>query len=308
MQTDMLTGSLNSIIRICRLTVLLFAFAFAQYACAETDDIQSFSQQLTLSEQPTPSNSGTVHVSGCDDYPYHINSNQMNYGNPRLLNDLRSGLTQGLMCLTGQDPLIGKLHPYHHQQAYRLMDLISSDKPKSLQCVQDELFAYAIASSPDQKISSEKARIAFDNSPKLTILIDTYRIGGLLSKKLPQESYATFFKLNNEQIEQHLTGKPLRLNGIDRYEDLPGLLFHEMVHWLGHLHTNLQPDITFLYETCCFGGSEFISDKAINQNLQARACKILKDDELWNANNYKRARLWKHREYNELKREIIRNY
>jgi hypothetical protein len=50
------------------------------------------------------------------------------------------------------------------------------------------------------------------------------------------------------------------------------------------------------------------SDKAINQKLQASACKILKDDDSWNANNYKKARMWKHREYNELKREITKNY
>ena len=50
------------------------------------------------------------------------------------------------------------------------------------------------------------------------------------------------------------------------------------------------------------------SDKAINQKLQASACKILKDDDSWNANNYKKARMWKHREYDELKREITKNY
>ena len=114
--------------------------------------------------------------------------------------------------------------------------------------------------------------------------------------------------MDDEQIKQHLTGKPLRLKGVKRYENLPGLLFHEMVHWLGHLHTNLEPDITFLYDTCCFGGSDFVEDKTANQNLQTRACNILKDDELWNANSYKKARLWKYKEYNELKREITRLY
>jgi hypothetical protein len=309
MKTDSLTeppsgGSFT----VYWLTLLIISLTISSHALAETNDILQLSQQITLSEKPTKSNSNTLLVSGCDDYPYHDNRNQVHFGNQRLLKDLKSGLAQGLMCLSGNDPAVGKLHPYHHQQAFRLMDLLESDKTKSLQCVQDELFAYAIASSPQQIISSKKIQSVFKNSPELTILIDTFRVGGMLSKKLPESAYETFFKMDDEQIQQHLTGKPLRLNGVKRYENLPGLLFHEMVHWLGHLHTNTEPDITFLYDTCCFGGSDFVDDKNVNQNLQTRACNILKDDELWTANNYKKARLWKHKEYNELKREIIRHY
>ena len=249
--------------------------------------------------------SDSLQVSGCDDYPYH--NNDQPQGVAQLVKDLQSGLQQGLMCLTGQGPM-GKLHPYHETQALRLMFTLQNDQTKSLQCVRDELFAYAMAASSQQRLSDPALVKKIKNSPALTILLDTYRIGGLLSQKFEPDTYKVFFKLDNEEINQHLTGKPLRMKGVKRYENLPALLFHEMIHWLGHTHTNINPDITFLYETCCFGGSEFIDDAQTNQDFQAKACEILKDDELWSAHPYQKMRLWKHKQYDQLKRDIRANY
>ena len=135
-------------------------------------------------------------------------------------------------------------------------------------------------------------------------MLDTFRLGGLLSQKFKPETYQLFFKLNQREIIQHLTGPPLRMQGIQRYENLPGLLFHEMIHWLGHVHSNIDPDVTFLYETCCFAGSEYINDEKANAEFQSRACDILKDEELWTAHPYKKMRLWHHKEYDQLKREM----
>ena len=275
-----------------------------------TDAADQISQLINAIIAPddqghTVSISKSLQVSGCNDYPYHDNRKQD--GIEQLVKDLRSGLQQGLMCLTGLGPM-GKLHPYHETQALRLIYTLENNEPKSLQCVNDELFAYAMAASSQQKISDKALVEKIKGSPQLTILLDTYRIGGLLSQKFEPNTYKVFFKLNNEEIEQHLTGKPLRMKGVQRYENLPGLLFHELIHWLGHLHTNINPDITFLYETCCFGGSEFIKDAQTNADFQARACDILKDDELWSAHPYKKMRLWKYKEYDQLKRDMREQY
>ena len=249
----------------------------------------------------------TLQVSGCEDYPYHNNEQELSAGINRLVDDLRAGLQKGLMCLTGNSE-IGDLHPYHHKQALRLIYTLENKQPKSLQCVRDELFAYAMAASSQQQISDIELAEKLRNSPDLTILLDTYRIGGLLSQKFTPETYVRFFKLNQDEITQHLTGKPMRMKGVQRYENLPGLLFHEMVHWLGHLHTNIDPDITFLYETCCFGGSEYINDDQVNASFQAKACNILKDKELWESHPYQKMRLWKHKDYDQLKREMREYY
>lgn len=270
--------------------------------------IREFTDKLNL--QPIANSDAmrltdSLQVSGCSDYPYHEAGN--NGGEAQLLNDLREGLQQGLMCLLGEGPM-GYLHSYHEQQAMNLLQLLNSEQPKSMQCVRDELFAYAMAASPLQKISNPDLQQRLNTSPRLTILLDTFRLGGLLSQKHPAKTYEVFYKLDKEEITEHLTGKPMRLKGVQRYENLPGLLFHETIHWLGHVHTNLNPDLTFLYETCCFGGSEYIKDKPANVRFQARACDILRDDELWTAHPYKRMRLWHHREYDQLKGEMREHY
>jgi len=243
----------------------------------------------------------SIQVTGCEDYPYHeINQHA---GVKRLVSDLKAGLQHGLQCLSGQAPM-GKLHPYHHRQAERLVEVLEDDRPKSLQCVNDKLFAYAMAASPEQKLTDKSLPRQLKGSPRLTILLDTYRIGGLLSQKFDEKTYKEFFKLNKEQIAQQFIGKPLRLESMHRYENLPELLFHEVIHWLGHTHSSIYPDLTFLYDTCCFGGSEYIKDDSINASFQNRACNILKDDELWTAYRYQQMRLWQHKGYDQLKREM----
>jgi len=56
----------------------------------------------------------------------------------------------------------------------------------------------------------------------------------------------------------------------------------------------LSEDSAYLYGTCCFGGSDYIGDPALNSAHQQAACRIRKDDALWNQNHcrYKRMRLW----------------
>ena len=89
-----------------------------------------------------------------------------------------------------------------------------------------------------------------------------------------------------------------------RYRDLPGLVFHELTHWLGYEHTILTVDVVDLYEVCCFGGSDHISDDEVNRGFQQRACSILKDAELWDADEETRKQLWHDKGYYRLKREI----
>lgn len=238
--------------------------------------------------------STALQFENCGTYPYAEAAG----GEKKLIQDVRDGLKQGLSCLIGKGPA-GYLHPYHHRQAYRLMSLLDNEQPKILQCVRDELFAYAVASSPEENGTSNAFRIK----------LDLYRLGGLLSPKFDSETYRSFFKLEDDEIKQMLTGKPLRLQGLHRYRKRSELLFHEMVHWLGHVHENhIRPDVTFLYDMCCFGGSEFIEDAESNKLYQTKACNILKDDELWSANSYKKMRLWRFKDYDQFKLDVRELY
>ena len=291
--------------------VLLLQLVVSQYLHAETTASGTPLERL-LAGIDLPAETAesvfitkSIEVRDCQDYPYHENSPTA--GLEHLVSDLKAGLHQGLQCLSGLGRM-GRLHPYHQRQAAKLIELLEQPRPKLLQCVKDELFAYAMAASPQQRLSNQPLQKRLDESPSLTILLDTYRIGGLLSQKFNAKTYQEFFKLDEKQVTQHLTGKPLRMQGMHRYENLPGLLFHEVVHWLGHVHSNLHPDLTFLYETCCFGGSEFIQDIDANAGFQARACNILKDAELWETNRDQQARLWHRKGYDELKREMRSYY
>ena len=233
---------------------------------------------------------GLIILDECQSYPYHDNRHGSE-GFSRLASDLRAGLRQGLQCMAGNGP-DGVLHPWHAENARRLVNLLNDDTVKTLSCVEDETFAYAVA---------YPARSA--GRPN-EILIDTYRISGFLSRRFDRDTYRDFFNMSEPLIEDHLTGKPLHLDGMHRYRNLPALMFHEVTHWLGYEHTNLAPDVVDLYEICCFGGSEHIDDAETNRRFQAEACKILKDTELWDANETIRKQLWDEKGYFRLKRDI----
>jgi len=245
----------------------------------------------------------SLSVSQCAKYPYHGEG----HGVERLISNLSAGVQQGVSCLAGQSPA-GHLHEFHEKKAGELLAILNSDQPKSLQCVSDELFAYAMAVSPHQQVSSIELKKKISNSPQLTIFLDTFRIGGLLSKGFDEKTYQEFFKLSENQITEHLTSQPLRMKGLHRFRNLSALLFHETVHWLGVTHTNQGPDLTFLYETCCFGGSDFIASDALNSGFQTAACNILKDDELWSAQPGQQKKIWKDKGYRKLKTTMRQFY
>ena len=233
---------------------------------------------------------GRIRIEDCQNYPYHDNSRDAE-GFLKLAADLRQGVEQGLVCMAGLGPA-GSLHPYHAVNARRLADLLNDETGKILSCVEDQTFAYAIAHPAKSPAMSHE------------VLIDTYRISGFLSRRFERATYRDFFKLSEPLIEDHLTGKPLHLDGMHRYRDLPGLVFHELTHWLGYEHTNLTVDVVDLYEVCCFGGSDHISDDEVNRGFQQRACSILRDAELWDADEDTRKQLWHDRNYYLLKRQI----
>lgn len=245
----------------------------------------------------------SLSVTQCDKYPYHGKG----HGVDRLINHLSEGIQQGISCLVGKSSA-GRLHEFHENKAGELLAILNSDQPKSLQCVSDELFAYAMAVSPHQQVSSIELKKKIRNSPQLTIFLDTFRIGGLLSKRFDEKTYQEFFNLSENQITEHLTSQPLRMKGLHRYQNLPALLFHETVHWLGATHTNQGPDLTFLYETCCFGGSDFVTSDALNTEFKAAACNILKDDELWSADPEQQKKIWKDKGYRKLKTTMRQFY
>lgn len=299
-----------------RLTGLLAMLLMLEGAPAQTPQPleQRIDEVLALFERATiesPDNAQVqsvaqprIELHDCADYPYA--SHGPDKANIQaLLTDLSKGLRRGLQCLSGQGPA-GKLHRYHYYQAHRLTEIWESTKTKSFVCVSDQMPATAIATRQQPPEPDDYLYRMLTKEPHPAVVLDTYRIGGLLSRNHSLKVYREFFKLDQEQIEEHLTGHPIRLEGMHRYQDLPALLFHEMVHWLGHTHSSIYPDLVHLYETCCFGGSDYINDARTNQNFQQQACAILKDRELWDDayHPYKQAQLWHYKEYDQLKREM----
>lgn len=71
-----------------------------------------------------------------------------------------------------------------------------------------------------------------------------------------------------------------------------GVIFHEMIHWLGYAHGS-GIDISYLAESCCFTNSEVTLEK----NAQTEACNLLKDHPSFTSEDYHRrfARVMKSR-------------
>ena len=294
------------------LSSLLIASAPSVSAASAPSFEQRLTTFLTKLSQPILASSSHKQVSipsaniqyqGCQNYPYH-NTGSTQTSHKVLTNDIKQGLEKGLSCLAGKSPA-GQLHPYHEYQALKLMKVLESDKIKTVRCVEDEIFAYAIANTPANPHRKPHPQDKLTAGlPYPGILVDTFRLSGSISNKHDEATYRDFYNLDDEQINVINTGKPLKLEGMHRYIKRDGLMFHEMIHWLGHEHSSIYPDTTHLYETCCFGGSDFISDETKNKNFQQQACNILKDDELWGKSKYQQMRLWKYKEYDQLKRAM----
>lgn len=249
-----------------------------------------------------------LRLQDCDGYPYE-SSRPMELAHRELLADLRAGLETGLSCLAGQGPM-GRLHPYHEYQAHRLVTILHSERPKTLRCTADQMFATAVATSPGDRDNTDPLARPLSLVEHPGVVIDTYRLGGLLSRKHDDETFRTFFHLSEAQIVEHRNGQPIRAPSLHRFEDRPALLFHEVVHWLGHEHSAIQPDVTHLYESCCFGGSDYIRDESLNREYQETACAILRDDALWSQgySPYKQMRIWHYKGYGELKKAMRADY
>ena len=249
-----------------------------------------------------------LQIRDCAAYPYNEGRDPQ-AGARLLVADLRQGMRTGLACLSGQGPM-GRLHPFHEYQAHRLLSLLEDARPKTLQCVADAMFATAVATGPRGLSADDPLYAQLRQVGHPAVVLDTYRLGGLLSRQYDDETYRDFFHLHEAQILEHRSGQPLRPANLHRYRNRAGLLFHETVHWLGHEHSALSPDLTQLYETCCFGGSDYISDPARNRAHQQTACNILKDDELWSSGYtpYRQMRVWHHKGYDGLKAAMRRDY
>jgi hypothetical protein len=251
-----------------------------------------------------------LRIRDCDDYPYSESARATPGRGPRLLvADMAQGLETGLACLSGTGPM-GPLHRYHEHQAHRLLDLFENGKIKTLQCVEDAMFATAVATSPRGVSPTDPLYRQLRLVEHPAVIIDTFRLGGILSRRYDDETYRSFFHLADADILEHRNGQPLRPPDLHRYDDRPGLIFHEMVHWLGHEHSALYPDTTHLYETCCFGGSDYIRDPETNLRHQRTACAILKDDTIWGKahNPYRQMRLWHLKGYDTLKTRMRADY
>lgn len=249
-----------------------------------------------------------IKIQGCARYPYD-EAEKPAAGAHILLEDLYDGLQTGLHCLSGLRPR-GPMHPYHHEQARRLVDLMTSPQQKTFQCVEDAMFATAVATSPlgPNQEDAVLPQLRLVDHPG--VVVDTYRLGGYLSRRHDDQTYRTFFRLNDAQIFEHRNAKPLRAKGLHRYKNRPGLLFHEVIHWLGHEHSAGQPDLANLYETCCFGGSDYISDPSRNRAYQQKACSILSDEEVWNqsGNPDQQMQIWHYKGYDKLKSAMRADY
>ncbi len=272
--------------------------------------LASFTIQPASALQGKPAHSMVtgpgIRIENCKNYPYHKQRSPIE-GYMTLANDIREGLRIGLQAMTGNGPM-GKLHPYHRKQAILLLDLLESSQQKIFRCVEDKTFAYAVAKPPPELFAQYQNDKVIRDIPFPGVVIDTYRLSGFLTRKHEPSTYRDFFKLDDHQIAEHLAGNPQRMERLHRYNNLKALVFHEIVHWLGHAHTNMRPDVVDLYETCFFGGSDFISDAGSNMEFQQRACSILKDSKLWDANEKQQARLWRKQGYDQLKQDMRKMY
>ena len=247
-----------------------------------------------------------IRIRNCHSYPYHDNQGPDD-GYQQLADDIVDGLKQGLQCIAGRGPM-GRQHPYHINQASRLMEILNSGKTKTFQCVEDKTYAYAVARASPDLIAGDYFDELTRGIPYPGVLIDTYRVSGFLTRKHEASTYREFFKLDDSLIAHHLEKAPLQLDGLHRYKNRAALMFHEMTHWLGYVHTNTHPDVVELYETCCFAGDDHISDAAKNREFQQQACNILRDKDLWESSRYKQMRLWRYREYDQLKLDMRAAY
>jgi hypothetical protein len=251
----------------------------------------------------------SLRIRNCGSYPYSTAVGESDWPAGLLLADFSRGLETGLQCLGGEGPA-GRLHVYHEYQAHRLLTLLESERIKTFRCVQDDMFAAAVATSPQGVTTTDPLHRQLSSIRHPAVLLDTFRIGGVLSRRHDDQTYRDFFHLAEEQILEHRNGQPLRPASLHRYRDRARLLFHEITHWLGHEHSAIYPDLAHLYESCCFGGSEYIADPASNRAYQHEACTILKDDELWSNSYspYKQMRLWRHKGYDSLKSRMRADY
>ncbi len=292
------------------------AFAFAPQKDPLSGRIDRLVASMTVQSALTPTShrkTPTVMIVGpgirienCANYPYHQQQTAVQ-GYTALAKDIREGLRIGIQAMAGHGPM-GALHPYHRRQAIQLLDLLEDGQQKTFRCVEDKTFAYAVSKPPPKLFRQYQIAEVIRDIPYPGVAIDTYRLSGFLTRTHAPSTYRDFFKLNEQQIAEHLAGNPQRIEPLHRYQNLKALAFHEMVHWLGHAHTNLHPDVVDLYETCFFGGSDFIADQDSNRKFQLRACDILKDNELWDASKKQQARLWRTKGYDQLKLEMRTMY
>jgi hypothetical protein len=250
-----------------------------------------------------------IAVRGCGAYPYSEPGTEPTAAARQLVSDLVEGLRTGLQCLSGLGPA-GRLHSYHEYQAHRLLAVFEDTADKTFQCVEDDMFAAAVATGPRGFSFQDPLFTQLKEVPHPGVVLDTFRLGGILSLRHDDRTYRDFFHLADDQIFEHRNGQPLRPANLHRYLDRPALLFHEVVHWLGHEHSAQYPDLTHLYETCCFGGSDYIADATLNRRYQQRACAILQDDDLWHHGHhrYRQMRVWHHKDYNRLKIDMRADY
>ena len=123
--------------------------------CASAASAPSLEQRLntflTKLDQPIQASpnsnqvsipSANIQYQGCQNYPYH-NTYNAAISHNTLTQDIKQGLTQGLSCLAGHSAA-GRLAPYHEQQALKLMSVLESNTVKTIRCVEDEIFAYAV--------------------------------------------------------------------------------------------------------------------------------------------------------------------
>lgn len=247
-------------------------------------------------------------VEDCDAYPY-ARSELPTGGRERLLDDAADGLRTGLACLAGSGPA-GPLHAYHRAQAERLLTLLTDDSVKTLRCVKDQMFANAVATTPTPPEPGDGLYAQLSQVAHPGIVIDLYRVGGLLSRAFERRTYREFYRMDDDQIDQHLTAHPVRLDGLHRHDRLPALMFHEMVHWLGFTHARDVPDLAQLYETCCFDGSTYVDSATLNAQFGQRACRILQDPALWDrpGDGAAQRRVWRDKGYAQLKLDMRASY
>ncbi|MEO0334747.1 MAG: hypothetical protein AAF202_00010 [Pseudomonadota bacterium] len=225
-----------------------------------------------------------VAVENCKSYPhYSIVRDENRDGHLRLIEDLKTALSQGLGCML--DPNNG--FAIEHKLAAEKILLLFEDESiqKTFTC--EPGIDKAVAYSNYENFNIDDAGFIFvkDLIPDFPgMLLDTNALAG--NHKLYVERKITPLNRNELHPAFHeMADKAVFSRGLPKtqsvpYTATPMLLFHEMLHWANYKHGEFHlMDEVRLLQAACMGNNIYTNE--VSAKTQAKAREILSDEAYW---------------------------